>query len=44
MKNFKYNHGSGAKKMIWLAASEPADGEHGADVLLVADPAVLHST
>lgn len=43
VKNFKYNHNSGAKKTIWLPASEPADGQHGSDVLLVADPTVLLS-
>jgi hypothetical protein len=40
VKNFKYRHNSGLKKEIWLPASEPADGQNGADVLLRVDPSV----
>lgn len=38
--NHKYRHNSGLKKRIWLPASDPADGQHGSDVVIVADPEV----
>lgn len=40
VRNFKYKPGRGMPKQIWLAASDPADGEAGADVALVVDTAV----
>lgn len=38
--NHKYRHNSGLKKRIWLPASEPADGQNGSDVVIIADPSV----
>lgn len=40
VRNFKYRPGAGMPKQIWLPASEPADGENGAHVIIVADAAV----
>ncbi|KAI8469774.1 MAG: GTP-binding protein Obg/CgtA [Monoraphidium minutum] len=40
VKNLKYKPGGSQPKMIWLPASEPADGADGADVMLVCDPSV----
>jgi hypothetical protein len=40
VRNFKYRSGGSQPKQIWLTASEPCDGECGADIVLVVDPAV----
>jgi hypothetical protein len=42
--NLKYRPNSGVAKQIWLPASEPADGQWGASVVLVADTSVRLSS
>eukprot|EP01023_Acetabularia_acetabulum_P014595 TRINITY_DN1712_c0_g2_i1.p1 TRINITY_DN1712_c0_g2~~TRINITY_DN1712_c0_g2_i1.p1 ORF type:complete len:489 (+),score=104.22 TRINITY_DN1712_c0_g2_i1:42-1508(+) len=37
VKNFKYQPGGRQPKKLFLAAGEPADGEDGADVIIMAD-------
>lgn len=40
MRNFKWMKKGYRKKEMWLPASDPADGQPGADVLVAVDPAV----